>query len=844
MLFVVRSLLCLASACQHACKKVSGQVIHSALDLLNAWVVVCVPLCVGVLLWLVISSGKRSHPIDCKSCVLFHWLVVVMISSACFGMNKNGLVHVLIALFILGFTLPVAAQDAPGASPGTSVPVDSWRADPVVLFDLNVREGGAFLPAQLMVKTSSPAIRKMLPSLLPKQCDVVGMHLNQSLSHVQCAGDVSLRNTIATLFSSHNIWSEALFKEHSTEGEGIDPEEDYDLDIRQWHHRNLGQNIAGVGVAGADMNSVNAWLEIPGDTPGVLVAVIDSGIDFTHPELAGLAWKNSAEVCDNNLDDDNNGYIDDCDGWDFGDNDKTPSPRSLPTNEPTCKRWHGTFIAGLSTGLGDNQEGVAGVHWGSKLINVKKHDDATCTSTTMQSILAVEYAVAQGAKILQMSFGTEARSAMFEQTLKNAAAQGVLLVISAGNNGRNIDVNPLYPASYDLNSQLVVAYTNNRDELSPESNFGSFSVDIAAPGEKLYAPDQEQDYQVRSGSSYSVPLVAGAASLIWAAMPELSSSDIVDSIIEGARPLDTLSCASSPSQCVASGARLDAMGAIQAASTRLKSPSITVEQLAVLDFAGDGFLSAGEQAQLQYVLYNRGLTSSKLAVSVEVFDPFDAVTVTPAQFTVPSISSRQRFEPDSTLTPSIVVSPSCSRNGEVDLIFTIRDDESNIWVRELTLQLACGLDQDQDGVPPPFDCQDNNPLVAPGFPESCDNIDNNCNGQIDEQPTVNVGTFYLDQDSDGFGSTTQSVTACVQPAMYVTISGDCDDSNPLIGPFTDASGQPQCGVYPSEQEDTGCVCATSPSEGSRMAHSSFLWYLLGLVSVMLVRIRRQPRASL
>lgn len=766
------------------------------------------------------------------------------------------LLALLTCVLVYSGHTPLMARnfDAPGVAPGEGGslidPRPTWRQDPRVLFDRNIAVGARHAPHRLMVDTSSALERAHLESSLQTlPCIASARYFHGDISTIRCDEGVELAAIIDALFA-RRLWSEALFYETSTQDTSLDPEQDYDLDIKQWHHQNKSQNIGGkIGTMGADISSIEAWREVAGDTPGFKIAIIDSGVDFTHPELTPLAWSNAGEVCNNNLDDDGNGFIDDCDGWDFGDDDKDPSPRSLPKDDTLCKRWHGTFIAGLSSAVGDNAEGGSGVHWGVEIINIKKHDDASCTSTTMQSILATRYAVEQGARILQMPFVAAARSAMFEDTLRMASAQGVLLVMSAGNDGSDLDRTPLYPASYDLDAQIVVAYSNNQDRLSPQSNFGATSVDLAAPGEDLYSSDQELDYRIRSGSSYAVPVVAGVASLVWSAFPELSARHVAEAIIEGATPVESLSCSSSPTQCVASGARLDAAGALQSASLKLDGPSLSVERLEVIDFAGDGFLSSGERAQLQYTLYNRGLASSPIAASVEVLDPQNTIAISPSQFTIPPLGSRQRFQATAPLIPSLVVSSSCNRNAEITLILTLRDDLNNLWVRELPIQLACGLDQDQDGVPPPFDCRDDDPNIAPNLPERCDNLDNNCNNQIDEQATLGTTTFYFDQDGDGFGSMTLSVEACTQPTMYVAASGDCDDTNASIGPYTDATGQRQCGLFPSRPApgtgsgsgQDGCQCQSLSGSSPPFALRAHLWYILSMLTVLLVRILWRPR---
>lgn len=734
-----------------------------------------------------------------------------------------------------------AQAQVPGDVPDVVFPtLTSWRTDPVVLHDMNMARHATHHPTEVMLGVRAgddSALGVVMQSL---DC----MHLRDmpgvDISLWSCdAYTRSMRERISILFDVHHVWSEASFYEHVSEV--VDPEVDYDLDIIQWHHLNKGQNIGGrIGAIGADIGSVEAWRHTPGDTPGVLGAVIDSGIDFTHPELAPLQWTNPGEICGNGVDDDANGYIDDCVGWDFGDLDSDPSPTSLPDEPATCKRWHGTFIAGLSSGVGDNAQGISGVHWGGKLLNIKKHDDATCVSRTSQSIESVEYAVDMGVKIVQMSFNSSAASVLFENTLRNAVARDVVLITSAGNDGADNDAMPVYPGSYGIEGQVVVAATTNQDLLSGVSSFGAQSVDIAAPGDDLYSSDEAKGYAIRTGTSYAVPLVAGVASLVRAAFPELPARQVAAAIIEGGEPLDSLNCTLSPGACVVSGARLDAPGALEAAAGKLTAPSISIRDVKVVDLAGDGFLSAGERATISYTLVNRGLPSTKLAFSVEPIGARTELTITPTLLTIPPLATNQTFTPTAQSIPSLLVNASCARNATLPLVITVQDDQSRIWAQEIEVFLACGIDADGDGVPPPQDCRDDNPMIAPNLPELCDGLDNNCNMLIDDNPQGGTRTFYLDQDGDGFGSTTLSVMACVQPAMYVPVSGDCDDTNSLIQPYQDpATGQTLCGVPPAtSSQGKGCNCTTIQAKTATRDSPWLALMMLGMMTVLGVRIRR------
>jgi len=239
-----------------------------------------------------------------------------------------------------------------------------------------------------------------------------------------------------------------------------------------WGLHNTGQTIQGsVGVADVDVNGLEASAVTQGD-PNLVVAVIDSGVDFSHPDLAGRAWTNPGEVPNNNLDDDGNGFVDDVNGADFVNNDGNPFDDNS----------HGTHVSG-TIAASVNGQGVVGVAPNIKIMALKAFN-AGGSGATSDAIEAITYAKNKGAKISNNSWG----GAPFEQALKDAIdASGSLFVASAGNGGADQigddnDVSPSYPASYDSPNILAVAAINNQGNLGSFSNFGATSVDISAPG--------------------------------------------------------------------------------------------------------------------------------------------------------------------------------------------------------------------------------------------------------------------------------------------------------------------------------------------------------------------------
>jgi len=243
-----------------------------------------------------------------------------------------------------------------------------------------------------------------------------------------------------------------------------------------WGLHNTGQSVNGTsGTAGADMDGPEAWDVAQGSNTFV-IAVIDTGVDYNHPDLSGNIWANPGEVAGNGLDDDQNGYVDDLRGWDFVDDD----------NDPMDVVGHGTHVAGTIAAVGNNNIGVTGVCWQAKIMPVRALD-AFGAGTDADIIAAIGYAVTKGAKVINASFGGPDYSQAQYDALANANSAGVLFVVAAGNEGANNDTTPSYPASYNLPNIISVAATDQNDNLSNFSNYGATSVHVAAPGENIYS---------------------------------------------------------------------------------------------------------------------------------------------------------------------------------------------------------------------------------------------------------------------------------------------------------------------------------------------------------------------
>jgi thermitase len=230
--------------------------------------------------------------------------------------------------------------------------------------------------------------------------------------------------------------------------------------------------------------------------------VLDTGTDTDHPDLEKNLYK-SKDKPNNNKDDDKNGYVDDTYGYNV-----IKGKGSGQDNE-----GHGTHVSGIIAAHGNNSEGISGICWSANLVPVKfMNQDGQGASS--DAIAGIEYAVKQGIKIINCSFGSRSKSSALHDAVNYAQDHKTLLVVAAGNNGQNIDKKPIYPASFDDSNILAVAASTSDDTLASFSNFGSEDVDVAAPGDNILSTYLGGGYKVLSGTSMASPLAAGLASML------------------------------------------------------------------------------------------------------------------------------------------------------------------------------------------------------------------------------------------------------------------------------------------------------------------------------------------
>ena len=328
-------------------------------------------------------------------------------------------------------------------------------------------------------------------------------------------------------------------------------DDDYPL---QWGLSNSNDN---------DIDAPEAW-DVNTGSNTVVVAVIDSGVDYNHPDLRNRIWSNAGEIPDNGRDDDNNGFIDDVRGWDFEINSND--------NDPMDEHNHGTHVAGIIGAQTNNVTGIAGVNWNIKIMPVK-FMSAKGTGSNSAAIKAIDYAVANGAVISNNSWGGGGFSQALFDTIQAANQQGHLFVAAAGNGrqgiGFNTDNTGHYPGAYNLPNIISVAATDQKDQLTAFSNFGVKTVDLAAPGLQIHSTIRNGQYLAFNGTSMAAPFVTGVAGLLLAENNMLTVSELKAAILDNVDPIPVLSGQ------LLTGGRLNAYKAITGITSR--APRLPVE---------------------------------------------------------------------------------------------------------------------------------------------------------------------------------------------------------------------------------------------------------------------------
>jgi subtilisin family serine protease/fibronectin type 3 domain-containing protein len=396
----------------------------------------------------------------------------------------------------------------------------SLRVDPhtyasssvLVRFDETVADARDYLHAAGSVTRDGVETATRLPL-------VSGLH------KVALNAEFSIDAALAALRNDpHVLYAEPDYIVRAT-GLASDP-----LFANQWDFHNIGQTG---GVLDADMDAPEAWDATTG-SGSTVVAVIDTGVDYGHPDLANNIWVNVGEVAGNGVDDDGNGYIDDVHGYDFYNND----------SNPLDDHSHGTHVAGTIGAVGNNGIGIAGVNWDVQIMALK-FLGSDGSGTTSDAIEAIRYAIDNGAHISNNSWGGDPFSQSLYDAIRDARDVGHIFVAAAGNGnfigfGLDNDATPFYPAGYDLDNIVAVAATDHRDDIAIFSNYGATTVDLGAPGVSILSTTPGGSYGTNSGTSMAAPHVAGALSLVRDFVPGLTYRQIIDRVLASVDPVTSL----------------------------------------------------------------------------------------------------------------------------------------------------------------------------------------------------------------------------------------------------------------------------------------------------------------
>lgn len=372
-----------------------------------------------------------------------------------------------------------------------------------------------YVPGEVLVKFKSGVTSSAAKSL-HSNIGAVKKNEFQSINvqHLKLNPGISVEDAIARYKEDPNVeYAQPNYIYHIDTTTSNDP-----LFNQLWGLNNIGQTVNGTtGTVDVDIDAPEAW-DITTGSSSVVIAVIDTGVAYDHPDLSANIWTNPGESGSgketNGIDDDGNGKIDDFRGWDFVDND----------NDPMDYNDHGTHVAGTIAAVGNNGIGITGVNWTAKIMPLRYLDALGNGGSTSNAILAIQYANDNGARVTNNSWGW---SGVLDQALKDAIdASSAVFVAAAGNDGTDNDATPHYPCSYTSSNIICVAATDQNDNLASFSNYGVTSVDVAAPGVNIYStmPARQAVFSDNFDDGNISDWTTGGTNNTWAVTSELSES--------------------------------------------------------------------------------------------------------------------------------------------------------------------------------------------------------------------------------------------------------------------------------------------------------------------------------
>jgi Zn-dependent metalloprotease/subtilisin family serine protease len=429
---------------------------------------------------------------------------------------------------------------------GRSVTEPGAGSPPAARDFTKVAPGAAFRPGRVLVRFAAGQTAAARVTLLAR---MGGAGVAREYTRVPglCVVNLGAGQTIEQVLAAWNGMPGILYAEPDYEVRASLLPDDPRFP-QLWGLENTGQNE---GTPDADIDAPEAW-NLQTGSRSIVVAVIDSGVDYTHEDLAANVWRNPGEIAGNGMDDDGNGYVDDVHGI----NAITAS------GDPMDDAGHGTHVAGTIGAIGNNGVGVAGVCWNAGLMALKFLSD-NGRGYNSDAIACFEYAIRHGAKVVNCSWGGGEYQQSLKDAIDAAGAAGIIVCAAAGNDTADLDdpdADGHYPAGFDSPNLVAVMATDTRDESADFSNYGRTSVDLAAPGTLIVSARRGGGYLYMAGTSMAAPHVAGACALLLSQNSLLSPAGIKSAL------LSTVDIPTTPLDCV-SGGRLNLARALTRAGS-------------------------------------------------------------------------------------------------------------------------------------------------------------------------------------------------------------------------------------------------------------------------------------
>lgn len=448
-------------------------------------------------------------------------------------MNRNKFVLQVALALVLILIAAVAGQFRKWQQWRSAIRIMPPASEPYVVFDeKEVREPGEISRPEILVKfhvgvseeTRNTIVSRLNDRIEDKIESVIGLAAIDDLDDAEAESVASEYRRLPEVEYAEPSYEISL--DHGGGSKHRHPNDP--RFIEQWALENDGRDG---GKEGADISAMQAWATTTG-SDSVVVAVLDSGVDYTHSDLVNNIWIRPASI--DQYEDRELGSIEDVHGYNAIDH----------TSDPMDDNGHGTHCAGIIGAEGGNDIGISGVNWKVEIMPLK-FINAGGFGTTKDAIEAINYVIDRkragvNVRVISASWGSAQKSRALEDIIRKAYEAGILFVAASGNSSANTDRVPQYPAGYNLRNLISVAALDRNDELAPFSNYGVKSVHLAAPGKDILSTWLGDAYEQHSGTSMATPVVAGVAALALATRPKLSLDELRVLLLDAVDKLPSL----------------------------------------------------------------------------------------------------------------------------------------------------------------------------------------------------------------------------------------------------------------------------------------------------------------